>query len=87
MSHFAVSYQLNLAKDYQSLWDEFARLGGHKVMNSFYFVDLNNTTAEVRDHLRQFIDEDDYLCVVKFSTKPSFSRALAGTNAWIDKRY
>ena len=87
MSHFAVSYQLNLAKNYQPLWDEFDRLGGHKVMNSFYFVDLNNTAMEVKNHFSQFVDDDDCLCVVKFTTRPSFSKALAGTNAWLDERY
>ena len=87
MGLYAVSYQLNNAKNYAPLWDALDNMGGHKVMNSFYFLDMDSSCTAIRDHLRQFIDEDDYLCVVRFQYKPAFTRALAGTNDWIGERF
>lgn len=86
MAIFAVTYDLNNAKNYQKLWDEFERLGGHKAANSFYFVRVNvNTERELLDHLRQYIDGDDTMIVVKFSSRPATFRAKYGTKEWLDQ--
>jgi len=74
-------------KGLPQLWDEFERLGALKVQNSQYFLEANNTTAEIKNHFADFIDDDDMLMVVKFSTRPSFTKALAGTNDWINTRF
>lgn len=87
MAYFSVTYQLNDDKDYPKLWDEFKRLGAVKVQNSQYFVDLNNTTTEVKDHFARFVDDDDMLMVVKFTTRPTFTKAKAGTNDWLNSRF
>ena len=88
MPYFAVSYQLNIDKDYQLLWDELAAIGGQKVMRSFYFLDIDNITAiGLRDHLMSYIDKDDQLAVVEFSSKPGIFRGFTGTKAWVDARF
>lgn len=88
MGYFAVSYQLNKDKDYQTLWDELDRLNGHKVMRSFYFLDVNlKECSELRDHLKAFVDDDDMLAVVKIESKPAHYRAFVGTNDWINARF
>ncbi|WP_269584773.1 CRISPR-associated protein Cas2 [Roseibium sp. Sym1] len=87
MAYFAVSYQLNNSKDYPTLWDEMKRLNAHKVMRSFFFLDLNNTASEVRDHLQGFIDDDDAVMVVPFDQRPYHHRAYQGTNNWISERF
>ena len=84
MALFAISYDLIKRKDYKTLWAEMERLEAHKALNSFYLVSLNNTTAEVRDHLEQYIDEDDRLIVVPFDKRPAHHMALVGTNKWLD---
>lgn len=84
MTKFVVSYDLRNRKDYQTLWDEMDRLGGHKPLQSVYFLDVIADNAEaLRDHLANFIDSDDQLIVVEFSKKPSHQRASKGTNDWI----
>ncbi len=86
MALFAISYDLKNTKDYKTLWDEFKRLGAHKPLNSFYLANLDvNQASAVRDHLKKFIDHDDNLMVVKFTGSPAFTKANAGTNAWIEK--
>jgi hypothetical protein len=87
MALFCISYDLIKGKDYQKLWDELDRLGGHKALESFYLVALTNTASEVRDHLRDFVDSDDMLMVIEFSKKPAFVKAKAGTNAWLEKNF
>lgn len=88
MALYAISYQLNDEKDYQKLWDEFDRLDAHKVMKSFYFLDVSNdSTSEVRNHFLEFIDDDDTICVVKMKVRPRHRMGYEGTNDWIKERF
>ncbi len=88
MAYFAVSYQLNNQKDYQVLWDEMDRLNGHKVMQSYYYLDVNfGTTNEFRDCLSGFVDADDQIAVVKIESRPVHQMANKGTNDWINARF
>ena len=86
MAYFIVSYDLIKRKDYPELWDEFKRLNGHKCLRSVYLMQANNSAAEVRDHLKKCID-DDQLIVVEFSKKPATYRTREGTAKWIDDRF
>lgn len=59
------------------------RLEGHKALLSLYLLILDNDDPkEVRDHLAQFIDEDDRLLVVKLTDAASL-RCIQGTRDWI----
>jgi hypothetical protein len=87
MAFFAVSYQLNLQKDYPTLWEEMERLDAHKVMRSFYFLDLDISASELRDHLKDYIDNDDALAVVPFEKRPHHHMGFKGTNDWIRQRF
>lgn len=84
MALLVIGYDLIKHKDYPKLWEEMDRLGAHKVIRDFYLVSLNNTASQVRDHLKQFVDDDDRVFVVEFSKKPQFTKALVGTNDWIN---
>ena len=85
MANFAITYDLIKRKDYQTLWDELERLGAHKALNSFYLLSIDNSAQVVKDHLAQYIDDDDKLMVVKFTGNPAFTKAHAGTNKWIEE--
>ena len=89
MALFAVSYQLNKAKNYQPLWDEMENLGAQKAMKDFFLLDrTNDTAASVRDHLKQFIDSvDDMIIVVKMGGRPAPWRCYQGTSDWINARF
>lgn len=88
MPLFVVSYDLNKTKDYKKLWAEMDRLGGHKPLESVYFVNVNSKDgAALVTHLRQFIDADDQIIAVKFSERPGTYRAKAGTKEWLDKHF
>lgn len=87
MAYFAIKYQLNDSKDYPPLWEELSRLDAHKVLRSFYFLDVDSTAKELRDHFKNFIDADDAVVVVPFSTRPHHNNAFVGTNDWIKARF
>jgi len=87
MAYYAISYQLNDEKDYQSLWDAFKDLDSHKVMNSVYFVEVDDNTSVLLEHFNQFIDEDDHLAVIPMTERPCKHRCYTGTKAWIDARF
>lgn len=88
MPYYSVSYQLNKKKDYQKLWDELHRLGGHKVMQSFYFLDVTSKTAsDLLNHLSEFVDDDDQIAVVEITKKPAYQMPNKGTNDWVKERF
>lgn len=86
MALFAVTYDLIAGKDYPRLTTELKRLGGHKPALSVWFVDVTSkTSAELRDHLKGYVDSDDRIVVIEFDKKPAPLQAFEGTNAWIEK--
>jgi len=87
MAYFAITYDLIKRKDYSTLWEEMESLNAHKAMNSFYLLEVNNTATQIKDHLKNFTDADDKLMVVEFSKKPTFTKANAGTNDWLNERF
>ena len=87
MAYFMINYDLNRDKDYTTLIDELKRLGAAKSALSSWFVELGNTTVEVRNHFLQYVDDDDILIVTKFETKPRYTRMLSGGHNWINERF
>lgn len=86
MAFFMVSYDLRKKAefDYQKLWDAFSDIDSVKFQESAYFLDANNTIAEVRDHFANLVHADDLLMIVEFTQKPRFTKALPGTSAWVN---
>lgn len=87
MAYFAITYDLMKQKDYPKLWGEMKRLSAIKSLNSFYLLEANNTANDIKNHLEKFIDSDDRVMVIEFTTKPAYNIALKGTNTWISARF
>lgn len=85
MAIFMVSYDLRKKDefDYEELWAAFRALDSVKFQESAYFVSSNSSIAEIKAYFRQHMHPDDLLMVVEFTEKPDYTKALAGTNAWI----
>ena len=62
---YIISYDLVApGRDYQTLWNELARMGAQRVLQSQWAVRRVETSAAgLRDHFRQFIDSNDRLLV------------------------
>lgn len=83
MTSYTVSYDLRNQKDYQTLWDELARLGAHRTQESYWLVNVDNTAGELHDHLKKFVDADDRIWVSELTRNHRYSNAMKGTNDWI----
>ncbi|EJL6486936.1 hypothetical protein [Vibrio cholerae] len=71
------------ASDYQDLWDELKRLGAHRVQDSLWVINLDNTAGEVVQHFRSFVDDDDRLWAsVVTPGQFHYVGAKTGTNNW-----
>ncbi|WP_420403575.1 CRISPR-associated endonuclease Cas2 [Nisaea sp.] len=86
MTDFLVSYDLRNesgSQDYKPLWDELKRLNAHRVQESVWLVNLNNTAKEVTEHFKAYMDGDDRILVCEFTRKHYFFNAMSGTNNWL----
>jgi hypothetical protein len=68
MASFVLSYDLRNQRDYQPLWDELARFNAVRVLESLWWFERYQTKAAgLRDHFRQFLDQDDGLMVMEIT--------------------
>src|SRR6185312_2700255 len=89
MAFFVVTYDLRKKGefDYQPLWDELSHMDAVKFQESNYFLSTESTREKIKNHLKQFIHEHDLLMVVEFYTKPDYTKALKGTNDWVNTHW
>ncbi|AYE87239.1 hypothetical protein K3758_14720 [Sulfitobacter sp. W002] len=85
MALFTVTYDLIAEKDYDSLIGRLKELDTARVQLSQWLLSADNSATEVKDHLAQYVDDDDKLMVIEFTKRPAFTKAIAGTNDWLDK--
>ena len=87
MAIYTFSYDLvneNGGYDYEPLWSELKRLGGHRVQQSSWLLNLNKTPKEVIDHFKALTDSDDRLWVSSVRSKEYwYTNAMSGTNDWL----
>ena len=78
---YIISYDLLApGKNYQTLYDELAALGGCRVLLSQWIMRRTQTSAaDLRDHIRKFIDANDRLFVTCLDNAD-----WAGLNAMTD---
>lgn len=87
MALFSVTYDLIKDKDYDALIGRLEELDTVKVQFSQWFLAANNTASEIKDHLAHYVDDDDKLMIVEFSKRPQFTKAIKGTNDWLNKHF
>lgn len=65
MALFLVSYDLHRQRNYQLLWNELSDKGGERVLDSLWVIELKNRAGEVRDGLKELVDQDDSVAVIE----------------------
>jgi hypothetical protein len=76
MKLFLVSYDLlSPGRDYTTLISAIQALGGRRVLFSQWAVRVNatTTTAELRDHLRRYMDANDRILINDFEHWASYN--------------
>ena len=87
MAFFCVSYDLVADKDYDALIDRIKKYDSVKVQLSFWLISVASTSSAIKDDLAAYMDNDDKLMVIEFAKRPQFTKALKGTNAWLDAHF
>ena len=64
---YSVSYDLDKpGQDYPRIHRELERLGGKRILMSYWVINRTNTSAiRLRDHLKRSIDRNDRLMVIE----------------------
>lgn len=66
MALYFLEYDLRKQRDYQKVYDELAKFSALRVLQSLWcFNRVNTNTENLRNHFRQFIDQDDRLIVIE----------------------
>jgi hypothetical protein len=67
MAKLFITYDLKPDAQYPRLWAALRAMGACRPLQSGWVVDVQFTSAQMRDHLKKFIDEDDRLLVVSLA--------------------
>jgi len=81
MASFIVTYDAHHARNYDELYEAMAEHNGVRLAESVWGIELNNTASEVRDWMRNLLDEDDTIVVVQLKPKPSWATRRASKEA------
>lgn len=65
MAHYVVSYDLHNQRYYQPVWDAIEKMGGVRLLESFWLVTSNLSAAQVRDAIVAAADSDDSVAVIQ----------------------
>lgn len=79
-----ITYDLNKPhKDYPKLFEGIRSYGSYAhALDSVWLVKTDSTVGQIRDHLKQFIDSNDQLKVVRVSDWATFNLSKEVTD-WL----
>jgi|GEM_PF-571961 len=61
---YFIGYDLRKDRDYKKLTDELERMGAKRILLSdWHYSQFGTNCTQIRDHLIEFLDEDDRLVV------------------------
>lgn len=73
MALYFIEYDLRKQRNYKELYDELARLGAVRILESLWcFKRANTSTINLRDHFKRFIDNDDGVIISEVSDWASY---------------
>ena len=87
MTLFVVAYDLSHSSSYDDLIDSLKALDSCHTQESVWYVSRSGTARDLRQHLEEHVHEKDKLMVVTFTQRPSYNRAMVGTNDWLDDHF
>lgn len=86
MALFLMSYDTHFGRNYQPLYDAMEEVGAQRILESVWMFELKNTASEVRDWLRELLDDDDTIFVLKLKPKHAWAarKLEEGVADWIN---
>jgi hypothetical protein len=86
MPLYAVSYDLHNKRDYQPVWDGLREVGGKKLLESLWLIDVDDEAADVKDWMKMLLDGDDSVAVVELQSSADWAtyKAQQDGNEWLE---
>ena len=86
MPLYAVSYDLHNKRDYQPIWDGLREVGGKKLLESLWLIDVDDEAADVKDWMKMLLDGDDSVAVVELQSSADWAtyKAQQDGNEWLE---
>ncbi|WP_064561364.1 hypothetical protein [Buttiauxella brennerae] len=84
MAAYIISYDLIKNKDYKSLINEIKKYSNwaHPT-ESLWIIISDDSSSVIRDHLKQFMDNDDKLLVIKSSGIGAWTGLQSNVSHWL----
>ena len=79
MGTYIVSYDAVEQRNYQNLYDGMKEVGGVRLLESVWGVELDNSVTEVRDWVRGLLDDDDKIVVIKVKPDVTWASRKCGS--------
>lgn len=85
MNPYLITYDLNKpGQDYQKLFDAIKKLGiWWHCLDSNWIVKSNQTSVQICDYLKSFIDSNDKLLVVRLSGEAAWTGFDNDCSEWL----
>lgn len=84
MSSFLISYDLISDKDYSKLYEAIRNYGSFAhVLESVWIIKSSNSSKDIRDNLRSYIDNNDKLFVAKLNGESAWLNLSKEVSDWI----
>jgi CRISPR/Cas system-associated endoribonuclease Cas2 len=85
MATFIITYDTHAGRNYQELYDAMEKHKGVRLAESVWGIELNNTAGEVRDWVKNVLDEDDTIVIIQVKPKPSWAtrNATKEASGWL----
>lgn len=85
MKCYLISYDLINQRDYDSLHEAIKSYGTWaKITESFWAIVTTQSSTQIRDYLKKFMDNDDRIFVIKSGSEAAWTNSLA-SNEWLKK--
>lgn len=83
MKCYLISYNLKSERDYTSLYEAIKSYGvwAH-ILKSTWAIVTDQSAKEIREYLKNFIDQDDKIFVIKSGGEAAWKDVLC-TNEWL----
>ena len=87
MGQYVISYDLHQeGRDYEKIKAGIFSLKDYvKILESVWLVNHPYTAAEVREHMKVFMDGNDSIMVIEIGTGWATSKCSAAANNWLAK--
>jgi len=84
MKIYSINYDLRKHRDYDSLYQAIKSYGTYAhVLESVWMIVTERTSAQIRDHLKQYMDRDDGLMVSQSTGEAAWMNLSDDVSRWL----